>query len=122
MTSRWRVAPVFRKVSIMARVCAISGRKTVFGRNVSHSKRRTNRRFAPNVQAHRIFVPELGVHVRLPLSTHALRSIDRKGLGAYLRDEGLTLAAVLPGPQRRRLRDRQAAMSALAPAAQREML
>ncbi|MFT4040663.1 MAG: 50S ribosomal protein L28 [Thermomicrobiales bacterium] len=96
----------------MAGVCAISGRKTAFGRNVSHSKRRTNRRFEPNVQSHRIFVPELGAHVRLSLSTHALRVIDRKGLSAYLRDEGLTLAAILPGPQRRQLQAAQAGKAA----------
>lgn len=88
----------------MSRVCAISGKKPAFGRNVSHSKRRTNRRFEPNVQSHRVFVPELGHHVRLMLSTQALRTIDRKGITAYLRDEGLSLAEVLPGPARRQLR------------------
>ncbi|MCB1235925.1 MAG: 50S ribosomal protein L28 [Verrucomicrobiae bacterium] len=85
----------------MSRVCTISGKKPAFGRNVSHSKRRTNRRFEPNVQSHRVFVPELGQHVRLQLSTHALRTINRKGLMAYLRDEGLTLADIIPAHQRR---------------------
>lgn len=85
----------------MSRVCAISGKKPAFGRNVSHSKRRTNRRFEPNVQSHRVYVPELGQHVRLQLSTHALRTINRKGVMAYLRDEGLTLTDIVPAHQRR---------------------
>lgn len=75
----------------MSRICAISGKKPAFGHHVSHSKRRTNRMFKPNIQDKRIFVPETGETVRLRLSTHALRTIDKKGLLAYLRAEGLTL-------------------------------
>lgn len=87
----------------MSNVCAISGKKPGFGRNVSHSKRRTNRRFNPNVQTKRIFLPELGRSVRISLSTSAIRTIDKKGLAAYLRDEGLTLRNIVSQPVRREL-------------------
>jgi large subunit ribosomal protein L28 len=87
----------------MGNVCAISGKKPSFGRNVSHSKRRTNRRFNPNVQSKRIFVPELGRSVRISLSTTAIRTIDKKGLAAYLRDEGVTLSDIVSQPVRREL-------------------
>ncbi len=87
----------------MGNVCAISGKKPSFGRNVSHSKRRTNRRFNPNVQSKRIFVPELGRSVRISLSTTAIRTIDKKGLVAYLRDEGVTLSDIVSQPVRREL-------------------
>lgn len=87
----------------MSNVCAISGKKPSFGHNVSHSKRCTNRRFNPNVHSRNVFVPELGRSVRMTLSTHAMRTIDKKGLGAYLRDEGLSLGDVVPGPVRREM-------------------
>lgn len=75
----------------MGKRCAITGKTTSFGRNVSFSKRRTNRTFGANIQTKRIFVPELGRTVRLNLSTHAIRSIDRKGVGAYLAAQGKTV-------------------------------
>ena len=75
----------------MSRRCAISGKTTSFGRNVSFSKKRTNRRFESNIHYKNLYVPELGVQIRCQLSTHALRTIDKKGLAAYLKDEGKTI-------------------------------
>jgi large subunit ribosomal protein L28 len=74
--------------------CDLTGRKPSFGHNVSFSKRRTNRRWNPNVQAHRVFVPEEGRFVRLKLSAAALREISKKGLLAALHDRGLRLKDV----------------------------
>ena len=79
----------------MSRRCAISGKTTTFGRNVSFSKRRTNKRIGANIQMKRIYVPELKSSVRLKLSTHAIRTIDKKGLTAYLKSEGKTLKDIL---------------------------
>ena len=79
----------------MSRRCAISGKTTTFGRNVSFSKKRTNRRFEANIHYKNLYVPELGVHIRCKLSTHALRTIDKKGLAAYLKDEGKTYRDLL---------------------------
>ncbi len=75
----------------MARRCDLTGRGPSFGHNVSFSKRRTNRRWLPNVQARRIWVPEEQRYVRLKLSAAALREIERKGLLKALRDRGLSL-------------------------------
>lgn len=81
----------------MARKCALTGKKPSFGSNVSFSKRHTKRRWNPNVQYHRIYVPELDQFVRLKLSARALRTIEKKGLMKALRDEGLTLNEVMGG-------------------------
>jgi large subunit ribosomal protein L28 len=78
----------------MARRCDLTGRKPSYGHNVSFSKRRTNRRWEPNLHYHRIWVAEQQRFVRLRLSAAALREIEKKGLQAALRDRGLTLKDV----------------------------
>ena len=65
------------------------------GNNVSHANNKTRRRQLPNLQSKRIFVPELNRWVRLRVSTRALRTLNKKGLMTYLKDEGLTLKQVL---------------------------
>jgi large subunit ribosomal protein L28 len=80
-----------QRIFAMSKRCAISGKTTSFGRNVSFSKRRTNRRFMSNIHYKNLYVPELGVTIRCQLSTHAIRTIDKKGLAAYLKDEGKTI-------------------------------
>ena len=78
----------------MPRKCQITGKKPLSGHNISHAHNVTNKWQRPNIQKKRLYVPELGRTVRLKLSTRALRTIDKKGLMAYLRDEGLSLADV----------------------------
>ncbi len=64
----------------MAQRCQLTGREPGFGRTVSHSHRRTNRRFDPNIQTkHYEFE---GRRIRLRLSTDAIRTIDRIGVEA----------------------------------------
>ncbi|RLP06472.1 50S ribosomal protein L28 [Propionibacterium australiense] len=70
----------------MSRRCRISGAGPGFGNNVSHSHRRTRRRFDPNLQTKRYWVPSLGRHVRLRLSARAIRTIDRRGIDAVVAD------------------------------------
>lgn len=79
----------------MGKRCAITGKTTSFGRNVSFSKRRTNRTFGANIQTKRIFVPELGRTIRLNLSTSAIRSIDRKGFAAFLSSQGKSVRELI---------------------------
>jgi len=79
----------------MARRCAISGKRPLSGNTVSHSHKKTRRRQLPNLHTKRIFVPELGRHVRVRLSARALRTVTRKGLIAYLHDVGLRLQDVI---------------------------
>lgn len=81
----------------MAKKCALTGKKPSYGHNVSFSKRRTNRRWEPNVHYHRIWLAEEQRYVRLKLSTRALREIERKGLLRALRDRGLSLKDVEKG-------------------------
>ncbi|MEE9965929.1 MAG: 50S ribosomal protein L28 [Propionicimonas sp.] len=66
----------------MSRTCQVTGARPGFGNNVSHSHRRTRRRFAVNVQSRRYWVPNLGRHVRLTLNPRGIRLIDRHGIDA----------------------------------------
>ncbi|MEU1620989.1 50S ribosomal protein L28 [Streptomyces sp. NPDC005722] len=60
--------------------CQLTGRKPGFGNSVSHSHRRTRRRFDPNVQHKRYWLPSEGRTVRLTLSTKGIRTVDRIGV------------------------------------------
>jgi len=69
----------------MARRCSITGKGVQTGNNVSHSKRRTRRRFLPNIQQASLYSEALGRAVRLKLATSGIRTIKHKGgLDAYL--------------------------------------
>jgi len=68
----------------MSKVCQLTGKRPVSGNNVSHSKRKTKRRFVPNVHKKRFFIPELNKWVSLKLSTKAMRNINKLGIYAYL--------------------------------------
>jgi large subunit ribosomal protein L28 len=69
----------------MARICDLTGKKVMVGNNVSHSKRRTRRKFYPNLQIKKFFIPESGEWITLKVSTNALRTIDKKGITAVLK-------------------------------------
>ena len=64
----------------MSRICDLTGKKALVGNNVSHSKKKTKRKFFPNLQRKRFYVPETGEWVTLKVSTSALRTIDKKGI------------------------------------------
>lgn len=91
----------------MTRKCAITGRKPKFGRTytlrgIAKKKKGiglkitgcTNRRFNPNLKTKRLWVPEEKRYVTLRLSTAALRTIDKKGISAVLREMKTTARAV----------------------------
>jgi len=69
----------------MSKVCQLTGKRPITGNNVSHSKRRTKRRFLPNLHKKRYFIPETGQWVTLKLSAHAMRSINKLGIYEYLK-------------------------------------
>ena len=75
----------------MTRECKLTKKKPMAGNNVSKAHNKTRRRQLPNLQSKRIYVPEQGRWVRVRLSTRALRTVTKKGLMQFLRDEGLTL-------------------------------
>ncbi|HET9518671.1 MAG TPA: 50S ribosomal protein L28 [Actinoplanes sp.] len=68
----------------MSAVCDVTGAKPSFGNAVSHSHRRTRRRWTPNVQRRRFWLPGEGRHIRLNVSTTGLRIIDRDGIEAVV--------------------------------------
>ena len=69
----------------MSRRCHITGKGVLTGNNVSHANNKTRRRFLPNLQDASLLSESLGQHVRLRLSTRALRTIEHNGgLDAFL--------------------------------------
>ncbi len=68
----------------MSRVCMVTGKGPVTGNNVSHSKRRTRRRFLPNLHWHRFWVESENRFVRLRVSSKGMRIIDKKGIDSVL--------------------------------------
>lgn len=73
----------------MSRRCALTGKQVQFGHNVSHSNRKTNRRFQPNLQKVSLASAVLGRTVPLRISTRALRTVQKKGgLDAFLLSTG----------------------------------
>ena len=79
----------------MSRRCQLTGKRPMAGNNVSHANNKTRRRQLPNLQTKRIFVPELNRWVKIKMSTRAMRTLNKKGLMTFLKDEGLTLKEVL---------------------------
>lgn len=68
----------------MSAHCQVTGRVPGFGKTVSHSHVRTSRRFNPNIQRKRFYVPSLGRPVRLRVSAKGLGVIDRLGIDAVV--------------------------------------
>lgn len=56
------------------------------GNNVSHSNRKTKRKFLPNLVVKKFYVPEEDSYITLKVSTSALRTINKKGISAVLKD------------------------------------
>lgn len=66
----------------MSAYCQLTGRKPGFGNAISHSHRRTSRRFDPNIQRKRYWLPSEGRYVRLTLSAKGLKTVDVIGVEA----------------------------------------
>jgi large subunit ribosomal protein L28 len=69
----------------MSKVCQLTGKRPITGNNVSHSKRKTKRRFLPNVHKKRYYIPETEQWVTLKVSAHAMRNINKIGVYDYLK-------------------------------------
>ncbi|UJF24959.1 50S ribosomal protein L28 [Suttonella sp. R2A3] len=70
----------------MARICQVTGKKPMVGNTVSHANNKSKRRFLPNIQEHRFWVQSENRFVKLKVSTHGMRIIDKKGIDAVLSD------------------------------------
>jgi large subunit ribosomal protein L28 len=84
--SLWAGLPVIRGITVMSRICQVTGKGPLTGNNVSHANNRTRRRFLPNLHTHRIWVESEKRFVKLRVSQHGLRIIDRKGIESVLAD------------------------------------
>jgi len=69
----------------MSRICQITGKKAMVGNNVSHSKRRTKRRFTPNLFNKKFYLPEEDRWVSLIVSAAGMRTINKNGLNNALK-------------------------------------
>jgi len=70
----------------MSRVCELTGKKAMVGNNVSHAKNRTKRTFNANLIKKRFFIPGEDKWVTLKISTSALKTINKIGIAAMLKD------------------------------------
>ena len=70
----------------MARVCQITGKRPQAGNNVSHANNKTKRRFLPNLHIKKFWSEKLQRFVKLRVSAHAMRTIDKNGLDEVLKE------------------------------------
>ena len=70
----------------MSKTCEITGKKVMFGNNVSKSLNRTKRRFDVNLIKKRFFIPEEDKWVTLKVSASALKTINKKGISEVLKE------------------------------------
>ena len=70
----------------MSRVCEITGKRAMVGNNVSHAMNKTKRKFSVNLIKKRFYIAEEDRWVTLKLSTSALKTINKKGIAAVLKD------------------------------------
>jgi len=70
----------------MSRVCQVTGKKALVGHKVSHSNIKTKRRYEVNLQRKRYFLEDEGRWVTLRISTKGMKIIDKRGIGAVVKD------------------------------------
>lgn len=69
----------------MSRICQLSGKKPMVGNNVSHSNKKTKRRFNINLIKKRFFIPSTGEWITLKVTTSMLKTIDKKGISEVMK-------------------------------------
>ena len=70
----------------MSKTCEITGKKVMFGNNVSKSLNRTKRRFDVNLIKKRFFIPEENKWITLKVSASALKTINKQGISEVLKE------------------------------------
>lgn len=70
----------------MAKVCQITGKRPQVGNNVSKSNNKTKRKFYPNLQKKRFYLPEEDRWVTIKVSTSVLRTINKRGITSVLKE------------------------------------
>ena len=70
----------------MSKICQVTGKKVMVGNNVSHSKRRTKRKFYPNLFMKKYYLPEEERWISLKVSAAGIRLISKNGLAKTLKE------------------------------------
>ena len=70
----------------MSKVCQVTGKKPMFGNNVSHANNKTRRKFNVNLQKKKFWVPEENRYITLRVSMHGLRIINKKGISRVIKE------------------------------------
>ena len=70
----------------MSKVCQVTGKKPMFGNNVSHANNKTRRKFNVNLQKKKFWLPDENRYITLRLSMHGLRIINKKGISRVVRE------------------------------------
>ena len=68
----------------MSRICQVTGKGALSGNNVSHANNKTRRRWLPNLHERRFWVPSENRWISMRVSSHGLRTIDKKGIEVVL--------------------------------------
>ncbi len=74
------------KKSKMSRICEITGKKAIVGNKVSHSNIKTKRRFYPNLQTKKFYLPDEDKWITLKVSVAGLRTINKNGISATIKE------------------------------------
>ena len=69
----------------MPKVCDITGKRARSGNNVSKANNKTKRKFSPNLHKKKFYVPEKDIWITLKVSSTALRTINKNGVNAVLK-------------------------------------
>ena len=86
MTKKTDLNKITQIVREMSKVCEVTGKKVMFGNNVSFSINKTKRRFDANVSKKRFYIPEEDRWVTLNVSARGLKIINKKGISAVLKE------------------------------------
>jgi len=70
----------------MSRICQITGKKMMTGNHVSHAHNKTRRRFYPNLQTKKFYIPDEEKWITLKISAAGIRTINKKGVSATLKE------------------------------------
>ena len=70
----------------MSRVCEVTGKKVMYGNNVSHAHNKTRRRFDINLIQKRFYIPEEDKWITLKIKASVLKTINKKGISAVIKE------------------------------------
>ena len=73
----------------MSKICQITGKRVMFGNNVSKAINKTRRRFDLNLIKKRFFIPNENKWITLKIKASVLRTINKKGISAVIKEARL---------------------------------